>query len=320
MTTTGIRAEQILRELDELWVSLSKGGSEATASGVLRACSMTLLVGVDAAHQDPALGETLAALMPEHPSRLILLRVGAAELGAHVTAQCWMPFGRRQQICAEQVEIDIPADRVAEVLPVLRGLLAPDLPVVLWARDQRLLDASFSGIAELAQKLIVDSTGCEDPLALLARLRELSRDRLVADLNWTRVTRWREAVARLFDNPCCASAASQIRHAEITHTSAAPHVRSLYLARWLRAALGSETKVTYRRSPEPAPWELQRVELLGAENEISITRRDLSTVEWRWSGTTACAHFPVLQEYELLREELGILTRDPWFERVVAAT
>nr|MCU0245752.1 hypothetical protein [Bryobacter sp.] len=69
-----------------------------------------------------------------------------------------------------------------------------------------------------------------------------------------------------------------------------------------------------------APWELERVELLGAEHEISITRRDRNTVEWRWSGTTACAHFPVLQEYELLREELGILTRDPWFERVVTAT
>jgi len=53
-------------------------------------------------------GETMAALMPEHPARTIVVRLsGAGEraLAERVYAQCWMPFGERRQICCEQIEI-----------------------------------------------------------------------------------------------------------------------------------------------------------------------------------------------------------------------
>src|SRR5215510_5784012 len=102
-----ISPESILKQLDELWVSLGQQTQAADSTGVLRACSMTLIVACDESDDIAEIGETLAALMPEHPSRAMLLKVlpsSERALHANVSAQCWTPFGHRQQICCEQIE------------------------------------------------------------------------------------------------------------------------------------------------------------------------------------------------------------------------
>src|SRR5581483_8635333 len=103
-----VAPEKILKELANLWVSLGKQSEGESGAGVLRACSMTLLVLTEQSDDLMALGETIAALMPEHPARAIVVRLsGAGERGLteRVYSQCWMPFGQRRQICCEQVEI-----------------------------------------------------------------------------------------------------------------------------------------------------------------------------------------------------------------------
>src|ERR1041385_1024915 len=90
--------DHILKELSDLWVSLGKQEAQGGA-GVLRACSMTLVVLVEESENVSALGETLAALMPEHPARTILIRLrGAGEhtLAERVYAQCWMRSEERR--------------------------------------------------------------------------------------------------------------------------------------------------------------------------------------------------------------------------------
>ena len=102
-----IQPDRILHELSELWVSLGKQHGDESA-GVLRACAMTLVVVAEAREDAAEVGETLALLMREHPSRAMVVRVrdeDAPELEARVFAQCWMPFGQRRQICCEQIEI-----------------------------------------------------------------------------------------------------------------------------------------------------------------------------------------------------------------------
>jgi len=72
-------------------------------------------------------------LMHSHPSRAIVLRaVEGAELDARVFAECWMPFGRNQQICSEGIEMSADAANLGEVGRLLVPLLVPDLPVVLF--------------------------------------------------------------------------------------------------------------------------------------------------------------------------------------------
>ena len=133
-----VSADHILRELTDLWVDLGREGNAAQAGGgVLRACSLSLMVVSEESEDPAALGETIAALMPEHPARTILIRLSGAGmpmLADRVYAQCWMPFGQRRQICCEQIEITASDAALEDLVPVLLALAAPDLPVVIWCR------------------------------------------------------------------------------------------------------------------------------------------------------------------------------------------
>src|SRR5947209_19967207 len=102
--TVAVKPEKILRDLHELWAQL--GREQETAGGVLRACSMTLLVVAEDEADAESVRRTLGVLMHSHPSRAIVVRiVKEAAFDARVFAECWKPFGSTQQICAEGIEI-----------------------------------------------------------------------------------------------------------------------------------------------------------------------------------------------------------------------
>ncbi len=85
--------------------------------------------------------QTLGVLMHDHPSRAIVLKASeGAELGARVFAECWMPFGRNQQICSEGIEMTADAANLGEVANLLLPLIVPDRLVLSAAvgRDSSL--------------------------------------------------------------------------------------------------------------------------------------------------------------------------------------
>ena len=88
------------------------------------------------------LRHTLGVLMHDHPARAIVLRLNEKPgLDASVFSQCWMPFGKHQQICAEGIEITAGAMELTTVAQLLLPLIVSDLPAVLWCRGGRV----FSG-------------------------------------------------------------------------------------------------------------------------------------------------------------------------------
>src|SRR5712692_10445130 len=163
-----IQPDRILQELADLWVSFGKQNGD-DSSGVLRACAMTLVVLAEAGEDANEVGETLAALMREHPSRAIVVRVSdSAEpaLEARVFTQCWMPFGQRRQICCEQIEISASNSSLADVPAVVLPLVVADLPVILWSRPPRLLaNPAWRDLSGIATKTIIDSSVFPDPKA-----------------------------------------------------------------------------------------------------------------------------------------------------------
>ena len=195
-----IAPDRILHEMADLWVSLGKQG-EGDA-GVLRACSMTLIVAAEESDDAQAIGETLAALMPEHPSRAIVVRFRAEDqrsLAARVFAQCWMPFGHRQQICCEQIEITASDASLPDLAAVLMPLKVPDLPVILWCRSPRLFRlAAFAQLSSIAQKVVLDSAACDDQAGAIKEMQEaVAGGRApLADLSWTRLTQIGRASCR----------------------------------------------------------------------------------------------------------------------------
>lgn len=309
--------ERILRQLDDLWVSLAGQGS-GEGAGVLRACAMTLIVLTPRSAEE-ALGETLGALMLEHPSRLVLLELDAAApcpVDASVTARCWMPFGVRQQICCEQIVITAAA--VEHLTGLTGALLAPDLPVVMWCRDPDLIQPHQAHpLVKLADKIIVNTGGARaaSMLPLLCRLR--SEGSIVADLSWTRLTRWRAAIAQLFAAPSRRRLAPKAGAVTVRHYGAEAPVRALYLGAWIVECLGGGSRLALqasRSAPCRPEGEVAGVTIEGEDLSVSIDQTGGETVEIRAGGLSRRTVFPELNEYQLLREELSIEGRDTVYE------
>ncbi|MGD0361170.1 MAG: glucose-6-phosphate dehydrogenase assembly protein OpcA [Bryobacteraceae bacterium] len=323
-----IAPDRILHDMADLWVSLGKQG-EGDA-GVLRACSMTLVVAAEESDDAQAIGETLAALMPEHPSRAIVIRFRNEDqrsLAARVFAQCWMPFGHRQQICCEQIEITASDASLPDLPPVVLPLTVPDLPVILWCRSPRLFDLpAFAQLAAIAQKIVVDSAAFGEPRAALQEIvGAAAAGRLLGDLSWTRLTRWRELIAQIFENRSQLTNLPLVSDILIAHRGPSAPATAYYLAAWLvdgLAQVGAHPRVAFRSDGGEPAWRLSLVELR-AQNKpdviASIALAEGAAAEVKTGGLVSRALLPPLTDYALMREELSIPGRDPAFERTLAA-
>jgi len=316
-----INPEKILRDLRDLWAQLAK--DKGSAGGVLRACSMTLIVVAepdDEADAETA-RKTIGVLMHVHPSRAIVLtpREGG-EFSGRVFAECWMPFGGQQQICSEGIEITADSEQTDEVARLVVPLIAPDLPVVLWCRGPRaFLDRSLDPLFPLANKIIFNTRAVRHASSAIEFLRRLRKQggkdgRQVADLAWTRLTGWREAVAHLMDACPGGWAAASGGEVRIEYGGGRPGTRSLYFARWIERALPGANVTLIPVAGGPG---VHSVVFEGCGSETSVRLSEGSSLEVRTAERSYSAVLPPDSEEGLMREELSILGRDPVFERVL---
>ena len=318
--------EQILKGLGKLWTSLGQEEKQQGKPTVLRAYAMTLIIATDDPDGGFAASQTISELMREHPSRGIVLAVSdKAEHGleARVLAQCWKPFGKAQQICCEQIEITAHPDSWPNVGPTLIGLIAADLPVIFWCRHSAALSASatreqkagLEAVMSLATKTIIDSKG-EDPartFELLSKWR--NRDRAGADLEWTRLTPWREPIANIFDNPCRENKFSSFRQIEIAFGGEKPGASALYAAGWLSAPYKAE--VTFTRAPK-LDSGIERITLRSDSEQIDFERRGDCMVLRSTNGRERKYAYKDAAVDALMTEELSVLGNDPAFNSAFA--
>ena len=320
-----IQPDHILRELSDLWVSFGKQDGEQS-TGVLRACAMTLVVVADAKEDTAVVGETLASLMRDHPSRAIVVRASGQpgpELEARVLAQCWQPPGQGRRICCEQIEISSSTASLGELPGVLLPLLVADLPVILWSRVPRLFGSpAMNELSRIATRTIVDSAAFPDSAGAL-RLLAASGVAL-GDLAWTRLTRWRELVAQIFENPAYAAHLPAIASVTISHPGNAPTVGVRYMAAWLLLCLeraGSRPDVRWVSTGDSCDAGLGRIEFSTADPWVfsaSVRKLAGSIAEVRLNDLTTRSVLPEASDYDLLREELSIGGSDPIFEATLA--
>jgi glucose-6-phosphate dehydrogenase assembly protein OpcA len=317
-----VAPEQILKELAQLWADSGKQGQAEGGTGVLRACSMTLLVLAEASEDTQSLGETIAALMPEHPARAIVVRLsGAGEraLSERVYSQCWMPFGQRRQICCEQVEITVSDAALPDLRPVVLPLAVPDLPLILWCRSVRLLEMrEFWQIAAMAGKTILDSGAAADPAGAVLRAQALAASgAILGDLSWTRLTRWREMLAQLFENQRNLARLAKVSQVNV-EWGGMHAVAARYLGAWIAdslASVGVKAQLSVRLAADEE--DTLRVRLTGDGLAAELGRQDDRMVV-TLDGVSQCTNLPRPTDYLLMREELGIVRRDPVFEGALA--
>lgn len=307
-------AGRLLKELDESWRSVGK----SEGSGVLRACAMTLLVVVRQEEDPQALGATLADIMHEHPNRTIVIRVGEGDgpVEARTTLQCWMPFGRRQQVCCEQIDICATKQNLTAVPPIIFGLMVADLPVALWCRDLSLASMpELLPVLRLAGKVMVDSSSQRDAVKALECLKKLGDGPwTLADLTWARITRWRETIVQVLRR------GEHVEWGEITYAGKGVSTAAGYLAAWLKRVVGSDVPLRCEDDEAPAPGlgRIRAVRLQGGDRFVSLRRtgRISLSIEAGRMGSTAV--FPLHTDASLLHEELSVFGRDPQFQDALA--
>jgi glucose-6-phosphate dehydrogenase assembly protein OpcA len=299
--------------------------ADATADGgVLRACAMTLIVFVDEEDDASALGETLARLMREHPSRAIVVRLRETgdTLESRVFAQCWMPFGHRRQVCCEQVELTASLSRAGDISSIVAPLAAPDVPRVVWFRSSRVERAgNISDLLALGDKVIVDSTRPGAPA--FADLRVLAgAGYVVADLAWTRLTKLRELLAQLLDGRDLESTIALVR-IEYSGGDAGPEAR--YLQAWLQAEMSGAlvelrpvvTPDVVTRDKETNNSNVRKeMRSISIDPDISVQIKS-NCAEYETGSLRQRANLPHCNEQDLLSEELNIMSHDPVFERAL---
>jgi glucose-6-phosphate dehydrogenase assembly protein OpcA len=321
--STTLAPERILKEMSGIWVQLAKSADEDASAGVLRSCSMTLVVVAREGEDAMALGETIAALMPEHPARTIVIWPKKNEpLSANVTAQCWMPFGQRRQICCEQIEITAPEGSMPDVASVISPIAAPDLPLVVWCRSRPAVEsAGCADLLGMADKVVLDTADWPDSQASIQRLAALAAGRVVlGDLSWTRLTRWREMLSQLFENRKYAARLFEIARVRVAYGGTNRTVSARYMGAWVRNALetaGVRVEVSLEQDANAPAGHFSAVELSGAGFQVELARQGellVTTVD----GFSQCTSLPAATDYFLMREELGIVSRDEIFERALA--
>lgn len=315
--------EQILKGLGKLWTSLGEEEKQQGKPSVLRACAMTMVVATDEEDGGYSASQIISELMREHPSRGIVLAVSKeAEHGvqARVLAQCWKPFGRAQQICCEQIEIIAQPDSWPNVGPTLSGLTVADLPVIFWCRHKGALSTKatleqkqgLQVVLDLSTKVIVDNAG-EDPVAAFELIHRLQQGgRAVADLEWARLTFWRQPIAQIFDNPTRTNGFSNFHTVEIEHSGPKPSPVAMYAGGWFSSI--NKAKVNFISHEATRP-DIHSIRLISPEETIEFERTGAETLTLSSTNGRQRTYTHTDETlYALLSEELSIIHADPCFD------
>jgi len=232
-----IRLRDAEKELRNLWEVASREAEHDGQDGVLRLREFNLIVYADGDKIAERVSQVIARLAQRHPARaIILLDVGARVPGegvndAWVSAACYLTPQGERHVCWEQVTI--PAwGKAAQLLDTTAmPVLVPHLPTVLWWPGQPDLGGDvFRRLGEVSDLVVVDSAGFSNSVSGLCELADVlgrdSRNYNVNDLNWGRLTAWRDMVADLFDEPQRLLLLEKVLSVEITYGAEDTYERS----------------------------------------------------------------------------------------------
>jgi glucose-6-phosphate dehydrogenase assembly protein OpcA len=209
----GTRAEGVAaleRELARLRRVQSAHARELVRP-IARASVLNLIVYADREEHARRAARSISDLALRHPSRAIVVLADRGQAREHserrIEMHCQLPISDgARQVSYEQILVRATGDVDDRLASAVIPLLVPDLPVFLWWTGTPPLGSrSFADLLRLTDRLIVDSADFARPeitLPTIARISEAARGRFgVTDLNWTRLTPWREIATAFFDVP-----------------------------------------------------------------------------------------------------------------------
>jgi hypothetical protein len=251
--------DDIEKELGRIWAQpdLMLGEDDEVTGRHIAARTSVLNLVVLARHAEVGerTAETISRLTGRNPSRtLIILSAdpdGPSWLDARIQAHCVLPRADAPETCTELIFLTAGGETGRHLTALVTPLLIHDLPVMVWWPTEPPLESGL--VADLfagTDRLVVDGAGWSGDG--LTRLRQLAQlyDRFprltVRDFALLRQSRWREAIASVFDHPELLPYLPHVRRIAVTyathHETGAPGttntVKPLYHVAWLASRLG----------------------------------------------------------------------------------
>jgi glucose-6-phosphate dehydrogenase assembly protein OpcA len=283
---------QIERELGKL--RTNDDGTLALRSSVLN------LIVVTDEESAQEITNSVSRLAGRHPARAVVFIAdpeGESNVDVRLSAFCNVRGASSAQVCAEQVTIHAEGPPARHLESLAGPLLIPDLPVFLWYPGEfSPRSQEFAAMADLADRIIVDSAASENREACLREIAALVEDPempAIGDLQWVGLSPWRSLLADTFGAPERAGDLGKIESAEILYAPGGWN-RALLLVGWLASTLGWKPESTDDQnieffgpsgrivvvlSPDSPDARLRRIRLYSPEYSFQVSRhRELSDV------------------------------------------
>jgi glucose-6-phosphate dehydrogenase assembly protein OpcA len=325
---------QIERELGKL--RTNDDGTLALRSSVLN------LIVVTDEESAQEITNSVSRLAGRHPARAVVFIVdpeGESNVDVRLSAFCNVRGGG-PQVCAEQVTIHAEGPPALHLESLAGPLLIPDLPVFLWYPGEfSPRSQEFAAMADLADRIIVDSAASENHEACLREIATLIEDPempAIGDLQWVGLSPWRSLLADTFGVPERAGDLEKIESAEVLYAPGGKN-RVLLLIGWLASTLGWKPESANRGgqniefsgpsgriivdlSPDSPDARLRRIRLYSEEYSFQVSRHrefsDVRTTVMRGDELLAerTVHLGSFELGVLVGEELRYRGRDEAYE------
>jgi glucose-6-phosphate dehydrogenase assembly protein OpcA len=244
-----VRQEHVEDELMTLW-HLAADNMRISQNTNVRTSVLNFVIcapDIASAQQASALLRDLSSM---HIARVTILILDSSNttlqgVSTWVTLRSFPVVSDLMRHHFEQVTVALGSDTSQYAATIVQRLLKPDLPVYLWwLKDLPTDDQIFKSLAHISNRVIVDSNNFSQPkhhLQVLSTVLQTEPDCSISDLNWGRLTTWRELIAQDFDVAEYRAYLIDTEQIEIAYTIASQKpqpLSALLVAAWIKTRLG----------------------------------------------------------------------------------
>jgi glucose-6-phosphate dehydrogenase assembly protein OpcA len=241
-------AGEIRKAIHSIWLQVAKQTQDSD-EGVLRAQSLTFVAIATGPDEFDEVDQVIREVAKTHPCRGILFIPEHSDSGelprTTITMNC-VGNGTRHT-CSEKIAVHTGMNQMQDMHQVAAALFVEDMPRYVWWTSTRWTQTHlFERMADMADRMIVDTKRLEAPVETLPKFFEIAsntQNTAISDLNWGRITQWRELTVQVFNTPSLLKNVHRISRVEITVARSGkihPPISALLFAAWLADRLGWE--------------------------------------------------------------------------------
>lgn len=319
------------RELESMWKTIAPRNGEESSALLMHASVVNLVAVTDSTAEADNAAEVIGRIIGRSPCRALVLEAAEDEspsgVGAEISVICEQaPYGERQ-VCCELIRLKAKGDSVEALPNTAASFYVPDLPVVVWWPAPPMHREDFIRFAAGSDRVVIDSAkfgrgGLRAAQAFVGRSRKART--AIGDLNWARLTPYRQLLAQFFDAPHWREQLTRIERVEIE----AQDTAGLLVGGWLLSRLNRDRyaltadQITFKKMAA-GQAVFYSIELKCAGGRFSVVRTGADTVEAGAAvgneSSSRVARIGLAPLEHLLGAEIEYLGRDRAYDAAVEA-